>query len=123
MLRGFAALGVMLFHFTFFYHLSHPAFAPSLSLSFGHFGVDLFFMISGFVIFMTLERASSVRDFAVSRFARLYPVFWIALLLAVVLLPLAGGQVPSMRMVLANATMEAPLFGAPFVDVVYWSLS
>jgi peptidoglycan/LPS O-acetylase OafA/YrhL len=80
-------------------------------------------MISGFVIFMTLERVSSVRDFAVSRFARLYPVFWVALLMAVILLPLAGGQVPSTRTVLANATIEAPLFGTPFVDVVYWSLS
>ena len=39
----------------------------------GRMGVQFFFIISGFVIYMTLERASSILDFAKKRFVRLWP--------------------------------------------------
>jgi peptidoglycan/LPS O-acetylase OafA/YrhL len=42
--------------------------------NFGTFGVDLFFLISGFVILPSAMRYS-VREFAVRRFWRLYPLF------------------------------------------------
>ncbi len=40
---------------------------------YGYFGVQLFFMISGFVIFMTLYRCSSWHEFLWRRLSRLYP--------------------------------------------------
>ncbi|MEL7065688.1 MAG: acyltransferase, partial [Bacteroidota bacterium] len=39
----------------------------------GHLGVSLFFIISGFVILLTLQRTASIIEFAVRRVARLYP--------------------------------------------------
>jgi hypothetical protein len=54
------------------WHYSHCAF-PSHEFVYGLFGVELFFIMSGFVIFMTLERSATLFDFAVSRFARLPP--------------------------------------------------
>lgn len=39
----------------------------------GRMGVQFFFIISGFVIYMTLERASSLIDFAKKRLVRLWP--------------------------------------------------
>jgi peptidoglycan/LPS O-acetylase OafA/YrhL len=39
----------------------------------GFLGVELFFMISGFVILMTLEKSSGIRDFIVRRWLRLFP--------------------------------------------------
>lgn len=39
----------------------------------GRMGVQFFFIISGFVIYMTLERAISILDFAKKRFVRLWP--------------------------------------------------
>jgi peptidoglycan/LPS O-acetylase OafA/YrhL len=130
MLRGFAALGVALYHFDgtqqYFvdsYGTVDRAVTPSLSFEFGRYGVDLFFMISGFVIFMTLERSARIRDFAVSRFARLYPAFWTALIVAIIAVWLDGRPTPTFNIAVANATMLPGLFGAPLVDGVYWTLA
>ena len=71
-LRGIAAMAVVLFHYTtrFTELYGHTA-PPVFSVPLGHLGVNLFFMISGFVIFMTLERTLTSRDFIISRFSRL----------------------------------------------------
>ena len=54
-LRGIAALAVVLFHYTTRYdQLFGHAQSPALSFPYGYLGVNLFFMISGFVILMTL---------------------------------------------------------------------
>lgn len=66
-LRGLAALAVVLFHYTARFDELFAT-TPQSSLSFpnGHYGVDLFFIISGFVIFMTLQRMRRPADFLVS---------------------------------------------------------
>ncbi len=78
-LRGLAALGVVLYHFlTRFqemYGREHLAF---WDFNVGGYGVWLFFMLSGYVIFMTLDRTRSLFDFAVGRASRLFPTFWVA---------------------------------------------
>ena len=76
-LRGLAALAVVLYHYTFGYTQVVGKHMPGLDLiaTDGHFGVYLFFIISGFVIFMTLERSAKAIDFSVSRFARLWPPY------------------------------------------------
>ena len=43
---------------------------------FGTYGVELFFVISGFVILPSVRRYS-VREFAIRRFLRLYPLFFV----------------------------------------------
>jgi peptidoglycan/LPS O-acetylase OafA/YrhL len=50
-----------------------PEGEPWLSFPLGHYGVNLFFMISGFVISMTLQRTTVGMGFVVSRFSRLCP--------------------------------------------------
>ena len=69
-LRGLAALAVVAFHYTTHYgnEVGHLGDMP-VSFDFGNYGVELFFLISGFVIFMTLERTRTAMDFVVSRFA------------------------------------------------------
>ncbi len=49
--------------------------------SFGWLGVELFFMISGFVIFMTLDKSDSYLSFLRKRWLRLFPAMLIASLL------------------------------------------
>lgn len=132
-LRGVAALWVVLFHYTF--AVKHFWLRNDLSLVShvtpwtgnleGLRAVDLFFIISGFVIFMTIESSRSVLDFVASRFSRLYPAFWFSVLatsLVVVAIPLSG-QVVTTSQVLANLTMLNLYFGVPGVEGVYWSLS
>lgn len=124
-LRGVAAVLVMFFHFTTRYdQLFEHASSPLFSLPWGHYGVNLFFMISGFVIFLTLHRIQQPMDFLVSRFSRLYPAFWVAVLVTFLLthwLELPGKTVGFGTAVL-NFLMFHGLFKIPSVDGVYWTL-
>ena len=44
---------------------------------FGTFGVDLFFVLSGFVISLVTSSNQSVVHFAISRFSRIVPIYWL----------------------------------------------
>jgi peptidoglycan/LPS O-acetylase OafA/YrhL len=124
-LRGIAALAVVCFHYTTNLRLNYPEFRPSFELPHGHFGVELFFVVSGFVIFMSLARAKSVADFAVSRFARLFPAYWAAIFLTCATLATGGLADRSIGTAdtLLNVTMLQEFFGRPHADGVYWTLS
>ncbi|MBK0123632.1 acyltransferase [Pantoea sp. S61] len=53
-LRGFAALSVMLFHFRWNINVESPGLGDKL-FGWGATGVDLFFLISGFVITLSAK--------------------------------------------------------------------
>lgn len=116
----------MLFHVTDFYDVYVPGDPPPLPLSVpqGRFGVELFFLISGFVILATAERSARARDFAIARFARIYPTYWLAIGIttAVVLTSHLDGLRRDWYEVLANFTMLQSLWKGRDVDGVYWSL-
>lgn len=124
-LRGIAAFSVLLFH----YFNIYPKFFPEghrLPPLFVHggYGVLLFFAISGFVIAFSLEGTRSAADFAVKRFARLYPVYWAAMALSIGLVYLLGATrlLPPAWVVPVNLTMLQGYFYLPAVDGVYWTL-
>jgi peptidoglycan/LPS O-acetylase OafA/YrhL len=124
-LRGLAALAVVAFHYTTHYgnEVGHIGPAP-LSFAFGNYGVHLFFLISGFVIFMTLERTRTAMDFVVSRFSRLFPAYWAAILLSAAVVYSIG--MPSQRVpwkdVVIDFTMVQQILGAQHLDGSYWTL-
>ncbi|MEO8464690.1 MAG: acyltransferase [Gammaproteobacteria bacterium] len=124
-LRGLAALSVVLFHFTTqFERLNGHRGSLPFYVPWGSYGVHLFFGISGFVIFMTLRRIERPLDFLVSRFSRLFPAYWAAILLTSVIVVLGGEltlQQP-LLVILANFTMLQELVHIPSVDGVYWTL-
>jgi peptidoglycan/LPS O-acetylase OafA/YrhL len=126
-LRGVAALVVVLFHYGTRYNEMFPersGWIP-LNIFWGSYGVHLFFMVSGFVIFMTLERSRTRMDFIVSRASRLYPVYWVAVSMTVAFdlaLP-AMGFTPTAFQIAANMTMLQDFFGIDAVDGSYWSLT
>ena len=91
--------------------------AINWSARFGWIGVPLFFMISGFVILWTAQ-GKDAYAFAVSRVSRLYPSFWVAVLLTSVVV---WGSF-SIETVAVNLTMIPQKLGAPYVDGVYWTL-
>ncbi|PSO15034.1 hypothetical protein C7G42_29510 [Bradyrhizobium sp. MOS003] len=70
---------------------------------YGLLGVELFFVISGFVILMSLEKANSLAEFALHRAARLYPAYWLSVLVAGGFLMTTGRT--SVENVLVNTTM------------------
>lgn len=124
-LRGIAAIAVVLFHYTTrFDQLYGHAGAPLASIPWGHYGVNLFFLISGYVIYMTLEKTRTVADFVVSRFSRLYPAFWFSVLLTFLFVSALGlpGKEVSAENAVFNLMMFHGLFQVPHVDSVYWTL-
>lgn len=44
---------------------------------FGSFGVDIFFVISGFVMAMVINNGQQPKSFAISRLARIIPLYWL----------------------------------------------
>ena len=127
-LRGIAALNVVFLHFTTDFHRDFgPARISSFEWSYGNYGVHLFFLISGFVIFMTAERATRPYDFFVSRFSRLYPPYWAAIALTTIIrisMPIPGGPAAAhlLRRSLVDLTMFQSWVGIGSVDSVYWTL-
>ena len=94
-LRFLGALWVYLFHFGSTFAIGHPSLhVVGVFLSHGYLGVSLFFVMSGFVLIYTYEgretRKGWIAEFFVARFARLYPVYLLALLIAAPFLPLAS---------------------------------
>jgi len=124
-LRGLAALAVTIFHYTTHYEkeIGHVV-PPDYGFPAGNYGVQLFFMISGFVIFMTLKNTRNALDFVVSRFSRLYPMYWTAILLTVFIVYTIGlpNQQASLPQVIVNFTMFQQILGVEHLDGSYWTL-
>jgi peptidoglycan/LPS O-acetylase OafA/YrhL len=124
-LRGLAALAVVAFHFTGHFDRLYGHKGPlPFTFDVGNYGAHLFFVISGFVIFMTLERTQHILDFIVSRISRLFPAYWVALCVTLVAVQTVGlpGQHVTTRDALINLTMMADFFNAHEVDGSYWTL-
>lgn len=126
-LRGLAALVVVVFHTTESIIEAFPGtpmpgpgwFWPWTP---GGNGVSAFFMISGFVISLTLNHCRSWSDFAIARFLRLFPIFWVAMLFTTLWRQLVGGDSISLGAFAANITMLPSWLGQAYVDGVYWTL-
>ncbi len=87
-LRAIAALMVVLVHVGAIAHLG-----LGRSLDFGHAGVDLFFVISGYVMVHTIARRPiGPGGFLLNRIVRVVPLYW-AFTIALYLLSLAGALV------------------------------
>jgi peptidoglycan/LPS O-acetylase OafA/YrhL len=128
LLRFLAAMAVVLFHFTGFKGAG-PWPEPSLEMfpgagavtRYGYLGVDLFFMISGFVILMSAW-GRSPGEFGISRVVRLLPAYWVGVLLGLVVYLgfRLGNGVPGL--VLPNLTMLQAGLGLKNIDAVFWTL-
>lgn len=96
-LRGLAILAVVVVH------SSQPfpsiGFASYRVLAAGRYGVDLFFVISGFILYHTFRGLESRFDrprqvFLFRRWARLAPVYYLGILIYGILLPMSGRFTP-----------------------------
>lgn len=127
--RFIAAIAVMIYHYTLIamssgkvdtFEISEPLTAIT---RYGLFGVELFFMISGFVIFYS-ARNRKASEFAASRALRLLPAYWVAIIFTAIVTYFWGETLfpISFNMVVVNFTLLQSLFGIPHVDGVYWTL-
>jgi peptidoglycan/LPS O-acetylase OafA/YrhL len=137
LLRFIAALAVVLFHFTFRgYHADNlsPIEYPILGevFKYGYLGVELFFIISGYVVLMSAQ-GKTLGQFFTSRVVRLYPAFWVACTLTFIVVRLWGPAIHTLgwspmldaplKGYLLNMTMLHHFLGVRDLDGVYWTLS
>ena len=133
-LRLVAALAVAGYHYTVAWRIDGTSlpqhFLPHVVhvSVYGFLGVELFFLISGFVIGLS-SWGRTLGDFFTSRVSRLYPAYWAAVVIttAVALAfpfpaPVATMEDVSVHQALINLTMLQQPLGVPAVDSVYWTL-
>jgi len=136
--RGLAAVWVLGQH-SWNYANSPPLVVPSLHLDFtpllkcGYVGVDLFFVLSGFLLSMPFHRAAlecratpSLKEFWIHRCRRVLPAYWLQLaILATVffVLGIHPDQIAP-RNLAAHALLIFNIvpWPVPLMNVVYWSM-
>lgn len=135
-LRGFAALSIFVFHVydmmrkqEIFDPLRVPALlkASIISLS---CGVDLFFMISGYLITGSLIRHADIGKFFIDRVARIYPVFLVLHVILFAVAPMmhykwTAGLTPAEWALhfVSNLLMLPGVFKLPLMQLNAWTLS
>ena len=124
-IRSISCLNLLLFHFTWVYSHKYGFTSPIAFLfPYGKYGVQLFFMLSGFVNVMTLIGKRSTKDFMVARCIRIFPSYWFCILLNVLLfsyLPFFREEV-TVGATVANLSTLSRLFGYENMEPVTWTL-
>ena len=126
-LKGIAALLVIVLHFwekvknMYFMdggHLLHHFF-DFITIGFidtGKVGVAIFFIISGYLIADAFKK-KSIKEFVVKKAKRLYPVYWLSLILSIILISRVD-----IKTFVINATMFQGFVRVSDVVGVYWTL-
>ncbi len=127
-LRLVAALWVLAWHWFYsgvYVHRYVDFATPALAgvSHYGFLGVQLFFVISGFVIAMSMQ-GRTVREFALARLIRLYPAYWMCAAITFAVAAICGdGRFPcDVHCAVANASMLNSFFNNDFIDPSYWTL-
>ncbi|WP_158925326.1 acyltransferase [Acidisphaera sp. S103] len=121
--RGVAATAVVIYHVVRHFNknggLSHLA----SMVQFGHAGVDLFFVISGFIIlfvhFGDIGQPARIGRYVERRLTRILPAYWVAVALSAAMIVAGGHDLPLRDVIWA--ILPVPIFGEPIVDVA-WTL-
>ncbi len=127
-LRGIAALAVLFHHavFTAIDPAQWPvAYRPIIALShFGQYGLDLFFVLSGYLITTILVgsrgRPDYFRRFYVNRLTRILPIYLVVLLGVLAFVPGSTGYVVLSALFIVNF---APLFHVSMMLGPFWTLA
>jgi peptidoglycan/LPS O-acetylase OafA/YrhL len=122
-LRGIACLMVVYNHFG-----NYPEIG-SIASCIGCIGVDLFFIISGFVISLTIQNNSNWKYFLINRFSRLFPVYWTCAVLSVLTYFISYNYINEpaptnylFKTLLVNLSMVQFYTSFPNIDGSYWTL-
>jgi exopolysaccharide production protein ExoZ len=131
--RGMAASVVVLYHSA--RHLNKAYGVPILMgiFQFGHAGVDLFFVISGFIILFVhyedIGRPRRLGRYVGRRLSRIMPTYWVALALTIFLSLGGGHELPALFDIVWSAALlpshQDPLLGIAWTlqfEIVFYTV-
>ena len=99
---------------------------PASSQNSGGFGVTLFFIISGFVIFLSVQSNDSKSKFIWNRFSRLYPAYWFVIFWDIGIyffkMFFFDSSIPNLKRIFLNITMLQVYFNEINLDSPFWTL-
>ncbi len=135
-MRGIAALGVVVFHLSGNLKPELSQLLPeiiNIIFSYGYLGVPIFFVISGFVISLSVGDShispKYTGQFILRRSIRLDPTYWAAIAVAILLLNVknqvlgVSESIPSFSNVIAHMFYLQDLLSMePKISVIYWTL-
>lgn len=124
-LRALAAINLMLFHFTHVYAVKFGYTSPlGFEWPYGAYGVEMFFILSGFVNSMSLLRRRKPKDFVAARMIRIVPIFLLVIVgnLWVMSYPPLASEPVTTAQFLANLTLMPRVLGYDCLDPVMWTL-
>ena len=108
-LRGVAALFVFVSHLPI--NMTYE-----MRLVIGRIGVTAFFLMSGFLAVLS-RRKKSGRQYVFNRLMRIYPIYWLFILLMCLI---TGKQNASLTRILANLTCFQEFLGHPNIIGASW---
>ena len=132
--RFVAALLVVFFHWCFLFNIADPSvrYKPWLALEpyarYGYLGVNLFFLISGFLILQSAYLKTPA-GFLRARLTRLYPAYLACCTLTYVIISFTASRYVSPPSFVYNLTMMNGVIDSvrnvtpTYVDGVYWTLA
>ena len=124
-IRALSCLNLLLLHLTWVYEEKYGFTSPiGYKFPYGKYGVQLFFMLSGLVNAMTLLSKRDSANFISARWIRIFPSYWIVILLNVVLfayIPMFNTP-PTVEWTMANLTTMPNLLGFENMEPVTWTL-
>jgi peptidoglycan/LPS O-acetylase OafA/YrhL len=137
LLRFIAAFVVVIYHVCYRGYMADnysPVAYPFIGsiFKYGYLGVELFFVISGYVVLMSAI-GKTTQQFVISRISRLFPAYWVACTLTFLVVRIWGPEpgTPfwsnlmdvSITQYAINMSMLHEFLGYRAIDGVYWTLT
>src|SRR6188768_718338 len=126
-IRGISALIILVIHYSkYIYNDNFSGNVLLQAIEYGKYTIHFFFVLSGLLIFMTLEKLSDPKQFVVSRFARLYPAYWVCMTLTALVItfsPYYSYHPVTAVQFFGNLTMFQHWMRIEAMDGVYWTLA
>lgn len=133
-IRALAAMAVAFFHFAMGLEPTAAGIQQKILyfctgvIDLGKVGVVTFFMVSGFVIPISLKfdrpKRVALQDFLIGRFFRLYPAYWLSMALMFFIGFHGSLALCPPKRILLNLTMFQQFFGGTAINMMglYWTL-
>jgi peptidoglycan/LPS O-acetylase OafA/YrhL len=125
LIRALAVISVLLFHYTYYFKDEYVRWHyTGFRFTYGYLGVQLFFILSGYCIYLTIAHSRSLADFFAKRLSRLWPALIAAAtvtFLAIEIFGLPGRGVSILKYI--SNLLFLNVFTNRYVDTVYWTLT